>query len=69
MVALVPRAERLTLSIPIAYRAPGDDTWFQSRIANISETGVLFGPTSLDPGAPVEVMFSAPVAIGNMAAG
>ena len=69
MVTTVPRADRLLLAISIAYRSPGDDVWFQSRVMNISETGVLFGPTSLEAGALVEVMFAAPVPIGSMAAG
>jgi hypothetical protein len=65
----IPRAERLALPIAIAYRLPDDDVWFQSRVINISETGVLFGPTALEAGAAVEVMFAAPVPIGTMAAG
>jgi hypothetical protein len=69
MVAIVPRAERLVLPISIAYRLRGDDVWFQSRVMNISESGVLFGPTLLEAGAAVEVMFSAPMPIGAMAAG
>lgn len=71
MRAYISRADRLRLWIPIRYRVTGDDTWFESRILNISETGVLFGPTSLEPepGTHVEVMFSSPVQIGMMAPG
>jgi hypothetical protein len=69
MDVTLPRADRLTLPIAIAYRCAGDDEWFRSRVVNISETGVLFGPTSLAAGAPVEVMFSAPVPIGSIATG
>ena len=69
MYTLVPRAERLVLRIPIAYRAPGDDEWFQSRTLNISESGVLFGPTGLQPGALIEVMFSVPPSIGSIPTG
>jgi PilZ domain-containing protein len=69
MITIVPRAERLTLRIPIAYRLPGEDEWFQSRIVNISESGVLFGPTGLKPGTIVEVMFSCPGQIGSMPPG
>jgi len=68
-LTIVPRAERLPLRIPIAYRIPGDDEWFQSRIVNISESGVLFGPTGLKPGTIVEVMFSCPGQIGSMPPG
>lgn len=69
MVTIVPRAERLALRIPIAYRVPGDDEWFQSRVLNISESGVLFGPTGLKPGTIIEVMFSAPAQIGSIPSG
>ena len=74
MLAVVPRAERLALHVPIAYRVANrrretDVEWFQSRILNISESGVLFGPTALEPGASVEVIFSAPIQIGSIGAG
>ncbi len=71
MKPYVSRADRVRLWIPIRYRVRGDDTWFESRILNISDTGVLFGPTSLEatPGTQVEVMFSSPVQIGTMAPG
>jgi hypothetical protein len=74
MLTVFPRAERLALRVPIAYRVANratrsDDEWFQSRILNISESGVLFGPTALEPGVSVEVMFSAPIQIGAMGAG
>lgn len=69
MITIIPRAERLALRIPIAYRIPGDDEWFQSRIVNISESGVLFGPTGLSPGTIVEVMFTCPGQIGTMPPG
>ena len=66
---LVQRAERFRLPIPITYRAPGDEEWLISRVVNISESGVLFGPVGLDPGAAVEVIISAPVPVGSRAAG
>jgi hypothetical protein len=69
MLTIVPRADRLTLRIPIAYRLPGDVEWFQSRIVNISESGVLFGPAGLKPGTIVEVMFSCPPQLGSMPSG
>jgi hypothetical protein len=68
-LTIIPRAERLPLRIPIAYRVPGDGEWFQSRIVNISESGVLFGPTGLKPGTIVEVMFSCPPHLGSMPPG
>ena len=69
MIALTPRAIRIALSIPIAYRRVGDDHWFPSRVMNLSESGILFGPTELQPGAAVEVMVSPPVQIGSLAQG
>jgi hypothetical protein len=69
VIALTPRASRVALSIPIAYRRVGDDHWFQSRVVNLSESGILFGPTELQPGAAVEVMVSPPIEIGALARG
>jgi hypothetical protein len=69
MKTMTPRAERLALRIPITYRIEGDDHWFQSRVMNMSDSGVLFGPTALEPGTPLEMIFSPPVQIGTMAPG
>ena len=69
MRPILPRATRVALPLPIAYRTPRDEQWFRSRILNISESGVLFGPTGLTPGASVEVMFVAPGQIGSMGSG
>jgi hypothetical protein len=64
-----PRSERLTFPLPILYRLPGEDHWWPSRVVNISESGVLFGPAALNPGTPVEVLLSLPRDIGTLAAG
>jgi len=69
MHQFVPRADRLRLQIPLTYRAQGDEDWLLSRIVNISESGVLFGPTGLEPGTVVEVIISSPVPVGSRAAG
>ena len=69
MLTTVPRAERVVLPISITYHVPGDDFWFNGRVLNISESGVLFGPTELQPGTPIEVIFSMPVQVGAMASG
>src|SRR5687768_18609144 len=66
---LTQRAERLSLHVPITYRVAGDERWFQGNIVNISESGVLFEPTELQPGMPVELIFSTPVQIGSIASG
>jgi hypothetical protein len=65
----VPRADRVSLRIPILYRRKGEVDWFPSRVFNISESGVLFGPTELQPGASVEVLLSPPVQVGTLAPG
>jgi hypothetical protein len=66
---VVPRADRVPLRVPISYRVAGDEEWFQSRIVNVSESGVLFGPTELQAGMPVELIFSSPIQVGSMASG
>jgi hypothetical protein len=66
---LVERSERLTLPIEITYRIAGDDHWIHSRVLNISDSGVLFGPAGVGPGTPLEVIFAAPVNIGSLASG
>jgi hypothetical protein len=69
MITLVPRAERVTLPIPIMYRRSSDDEWFQSRVVNLSASGVLFGPSELEPGASVEIILSPPAGVGMIASG
>ena len=64
-----PRSERLAIPIAIMYRISGDEHWIHSRVLNISESGVLFGPTALNPGTTVEVLLSPPRDIGTLAAG
>jgi hypothetical protein len=66
---LTERSERLALAIPITYRIAGDDHWIHSRVMNISDSGVLFGPTGVGPGTPLELIFAAPINIGSMASG
>ena len=65
----IQRADRLRLQIPLTYRAQGDEDWLLSRVVNISESGVLFGPTGLEPNTVVEVIISSPVPVGSRAAG
>jgi hypothetical protein len=69
MSTLPPRSERLAMPIALTYRLPGDDRWTSSRVQNISDSGVLFGPTTLRPGTAVEVMFSTPTDIGKLGSG
>ena len=69
MKATLPRADRVPLPISLTYRRTGDDHWMQSRVANMSESGVLFGPTSLQPGARVELIITSPIALGSLTPG
>ena len=67
----IERAERMRVGIAVRYRVAGHEHWLDSRILNISDSGVLFGPAivSPDPGTCVDVMFSSPIPIGSMAPG
>ncbi len=69
MDTTVPRAPRVRLPIPIMYRRTGEEIWFQSTVVNLSESGVLFGPAELQPGAKVEVILAPPIQVGSMATG
>jgi hypothetical protein len=69
MQTVPPRANRVPLPISLTYRRAGDDHWMQSRVANLSESGVLFGPTNLQPGAKVELIIASPIAVGSLTAG
>ena len=69
MKVLTPRADRVPLPISLTYRVAGDDHWLQSRVANMSESGVLFGPTNLEPGVGVELILSSPISVGTIAPG
>ena len=66
-VVFRPRAERVALKIPIAYYQTGDEQWFQAKVVNVSESGMLFGPSELSPGMPVESDVSPPMQIGALA--
>jgi len=69
MVPPLPRSARIPLKIPLTYRTAGDDHWLLGQVYNISESGVLFGPTDLSSGASVEMIFSSPIPIGTVGAG
>lgn len=69
MWQITPRAQRFVASVPILYRRPGEEDWLNAKSINVSESGVLFGPTALDAGEPIEVMISAPANMTSLAAG
>ena len=69
MELFVQRADRFRVHVPISYRAQGDEEWLLSRVVNLSESGILFGPTELRPGDDVEVIISSSLPVGSRAAG
>ena len=69
MLTITPRATRVAMPIPIMFRRTGEEEWLAGRVVNLSESGVLFGPAELRPGATVEVLLSAPVQVGAFATG
>ena len=45
------------------YRRRGDQDWFPSRVLNLSDSGVLFGPTELQLGTAVGIILTTPTQI------
>jgi hypothetical protein len=69
MLTITPRAARVSMPIPILFRRTGEEDWLTGKIVNLSESGVLFGPTELRPGTQVEVLLSPPVQVGTFTTG
>ena len=63
------RAKRIPLTLDVAYRFVGETEWSRGRMLNVSESGVLFGPTRLMAGLAIEVIFTTPVLIGSIPPG
>ena len=63
-MTIVQRSERVAFPTPIQYRRPGDSNWLSSTVVNLSDSGILFGPTQLEPGTFVELALSPPVRAG-----
>lgn len=68
-VAVSLRAKRYVMPIPMTYRRTDDEHWFNGRVVNVSETGILFQPADLPIGASIEMIVALPVGIGSMGAG
>lgn len=66
-MTIVQRSERVAFPIPIQYRRSGAEEWCSSTVVNLSDSGVLFGPTELEPGACVELALSPPIRVGWLA--
>jgi len=69
MLTVLPRARRVEIPMSILYRRAGEEDWFTSKVLNLSESGVLFGPSELVPGTPIEVILSPPIQLGTLAPG
>jgi len=69
MLTITPRAARVSMPISIMFRRSGDEDWLAGKVVNLSESGVLFGPTELRPGTHVEVLLSPLVQVGAFATG
>jgi hypothetical protein len=66
--SILPRSERVSFPIPIQYRQSGDSSWRCSTVVNLSDSGVLFGSTELQPGTLVELTLSPPIRVGWLGA-
>ena len=40
-----------------------------AKVVNLSQSGVLFGPTGLEPGSAIEVLLSPPSHVASLATG
>ena len=69
MRTYIPRASRIELQIPVRYRVTNGQDWLQTNVVNMSESGILFGPTSLHEGTEIEMIVSIPKSIRDLPAG
>ena len=69
MLTITPRAARIAIPFPIMFRRRGEEDWLSGKVVNLSESGVLFGPTELQPGTAVEMLLSPPIQVGSLATG
>ena len=64
-----PRAQRVSMTMPVRYRVAGESAWWTTQIVNVSESGILFGPASLSSGTRIELLFRCHVTIGSLIPG
>ena len=61
-----PRARRLKLDLALRYRVNNTSTWYEGKVENISQTGLLFfGPQELPVNALIELVFEMPEEISG----
>src|SRR6185436_1176121 len=64
--ALVPRAARYTIEIPMRYRPAGESQWREAKTENISRSGVLFRTSHIEPlQVSIEMLLALPVEVGG----
>ena len=69
MRTYVPRASRVDLDIPVRYRVANGTDWFHTTAVNMSESGILFGPTNVREGTEIEIIMVIPKSIDELPAG
>ena len=61
-----PRARRLKLDVELRYRVNSTSAWYEGKVENISQTGLLFhGPQQLPVNALIELVFEMPEEISG----
>jgi hypothetical protein len=61
-----PRARRLRLDLALRYRVNNTSTWYEGKLENLSQTGLLFhGPQQLPVNALIEMVFEMPEEISG----
>ncbi len=64
--AWTPRARRIKFDVPLRYRGKDLGTWYEGRVQNISQSGVMFlGPQSLPVNSLIEMVFEMPKEISG----
>jgi hypothetical protein len=62
----MPRARRLKVDLPIRYRGKNLSTWYEGKVENISQSGLMFyGPQELPANALMEMIFEMPEEISG----
>jgi hypothetical protein len=64
MMAMLRRAQRFLVHLPIRYKKIGGRSWFEGRIENISRSGILFhADRILKPRTAVQMSFTLPISL------
>ena len=64
MAAMLSRAQRFVVQLPIRYKKIGGRSWFEGETENMSRSGVLFrADRVLKPRTAVQMSFTLPVSV------